>query len=160
VYPIDIPRAIRKLKELAPNIIWYKELNQASQLLITKEATITLSANGRLQQAIDQGAPIKLVWNEAVLVFDLWFVLRGSPNKDNALHFVAFASQPKPQADLARLIPYAPTNPRAYAYLDKATAEKLPTYPENVKLTITKNASWWKDHGQEWIKACREAVIR
>jgi putative spermidine/putrescine transport system substrate-binding protein len=160
LYPIDISRATRKLKELAPYVIWWKDTQQSVQLLATQDAVMSLGPGGRFQQIIDKGAPIQIIWNQARFTFDVWYVLRGAPNKDNAMRFIAYASSPRPQAEMSKLSGYAPTNPRAYQFLDPSTAKKLPTYKDNFKQIFKKNEAWWKDHRTEWIETCTSGLLK
>jgi putative spermidine/putrescine transport system substrate-binding protein len=89
LYPLDIARAVKKLKEIVPHTIFWKDINQAGQLLASGESVISMAPSGRVQQLIDKGAPIKIVWNQARYTFDLWYVLKGAPNVDNALKFIS-----------------------------------------------------------------------
>ena len=43
------------------------------------------------------------------------------------MRFLAFVAHPDRQIELAKLIGYAPINPRAYEIMDKAAAERLVT---------------------------------
>lgn len=158
LYPIDIPRALKKLKELAPNATFYSDLAQPGSLVLNGDATMGIWANGRVQSLIDKGAPLKFVWNGARRTFDMWYVLRGTPDKDEAMRFIAFASRPEQQAEMARLTGYAPTNANAMKLLDQATREKLVTYPPNLRQTVQKSEDWWKANRQKWVEACTEAL--
>jgi putative spermidine/putrescine transport system substrate-binding protein len=132
LYPLDIPRAVKKLTELAPHVVWWRNTSQPGQYLVSQEAVMSMDSSGRNNALIDKGAPVKIVWNQARVEGDKWLVLRGAPNLDNVMRFLAFAARPKVQAELARLIGYAPSNPRAYEFLDQTAAVK-PTFPENMK---------------------------
>lgn len=157
IYPVDINRAINKLKQLAPNVIWYNNVAQAATLVANGEAVMSMAANGRAQALIDQGAPLKIVWNQARRQFDTWYVLKGSPHIADAMRFIAFASRPRQQAYLAAMTGYAPTNALAYKYLPKGTAQKLVTYPSNQKQTFLKNEQWWYKNVNTWNQACHNA---
>jgi putative spermidine/putrescine transport system substrate-binding protein len=157
IYPIDINRAINKLKELAPNVIFYNNVAQAATLVANGDAVMSMAANGRAQALIDQGAPLKIIWNQARRQFDTWYVLKGSPHVSDAMRFIAFASRPRQQAYLAAMTGYAPTNSLAYKYLTPGTAQKLVTYPANQKLTFLKNEQWWYKNRDAWNQACHAA---
>jgi putative spermidine/putrescine transport system substrate-binding protein len=127
-------------------------------LVANGDAVMSLAANGRAQDLIDKGAPLKIVWNEARRTFDVMVVLKGSPNVVDAMKFIAYASRPEPQAQLARETGYAPTNNDAYKVLDDATAKKMVTYPENSKGTFQKDESWWQANGDKWVETCSAAL--
>ncbi len=99
------------------------------------------------------------MWNQARVEGDKWLVVKGAPNYDNVMRFLAFVARPKVQAELARLIGYAPSNPRAYDFLDPAAAVKLPTYPDNMKQAFIKNAEWWIPNRPRWLEACLNGII-
>lgn len=156
---IDMDKVIAKLKELGDNLIWWSNQGQPGQMLASREAVMALAPTGRLQILTDAGAPVEAVWNGARYTYDLWFVLKSARNADSAMRFIAYASRPEAQAEMARLAHYAPTNPRAYDLLDKATAEKLATYPANFKQTFAKSEEWWKANREKWIEKCTAAFL-
>ena len=160
LYPLDIPRAIKKLKELSPNVIWWRNTSQPGQYLATQEAVMGMDSSGRLNAMIDKGAPLQIVWNGGRVEGDMWVVLRGTQNLDNVMRFLAFAGSPKPQAELARLIGYAPSNPRAYEYLEASAAKKLPTFPDNLNQTVLKDDGWWIPNRTKWLESCMDAIVR
>ena len=154
LYPLDFQRAVKKLKELAPNVIWWKNTSQPGQYMVSKEAVMDLDSVGRTNKLIEGGAPLRYVWNGAQMFGDKWIVLKGAPNYDNTMKFLAFAARPKPQSELAKLIGYAPSNPRAYQFLDAAEARKLVTHPDNVKQTWPSNPTFWAENVAKWTEIC------
>lgn len=154
LYPIDIPRAVKKLKELSPDVIWWKNPSQPGQYLVTQEAVMAMNSVGRTNDLRDKGAPVKYVWNGAQTFSSKWIVLKGDPNYDNTMRFLAFVAHPDRQIELAKLIGYAPINPRAYDIMDKAAAERLVTYPDNFKQTFPYDFHWWAQNLKNWTEAC------
>lgn len=159
LYPIDIERAVNKLKEIAPHVVWWQDINQAGQLVIAGEAVMGIAPSGRIQKLIDDGAPLKIDWTDARYTFDLWYVLKGAPNAENAMKFIAFASTPAAQAEMAKLSGNAPTNPEAFALLDEETARKMPTFPENFEKQFKKDEVWWKENRTQWVEACKAGLM-
>jgi putative spermidine/putrescine transport system substrate-binding protein len=158
LYPLDMQRATKKLQELSPNVIWYSDSTQAAVLVANGDAVMSLAANGRAQDLIDKAAPLKIVWNQARRTYDVMVVLKGSPNVADAMKFIAFASRPEAQAQLAKLTGYAPTNDDAYKFLDDATAKKMVTYPENNKGTFQKDENWWQQNSDKWVETCSSVL--
>jgi len=153
LYPLDIERAVRKLKELAPNVIWWKNTSQPGQYLVSGEAVMAMDSVGRTNNLIDKGAPVKYVWNGAQTFSSKWIVAKGDPNYDNAMRFLAFVARPDRQIELAKLIGYAPINPRAYETMDPVAAKRLVTYPDNFKNTFPYDYKWWAANLSKWTEA-------
>ena len=64
------------------------------------------------------------------------------------------------QAVFARLMYYAPQNPKALDLLEPAIARLMPTYPENEKVAHMINFDWWADNlpmmqrrFQQWLQS-------
>ena len=144
LYPLDVDRAFKKLDELKPHVdIWWTGGAQTSQLLKTGEVDLMYTWNGRAQVAIDDGAPVEFVWNQAMWAFEGWSILKGGPNIDLCREFIEYAAQASAQAKFTPHVAYGPTNPGAYAYIDKERAKVLPTNPEFFKQLVEVNTDWW-----------------
>jgi putative spermidine/putrescine transport system substrate-binding protein len=154
LYPLDIPRAVNKLKALAPDVLWWKNTSQPGQYLVTGEAVMAMNSIGRTNKLADGGAPVQYVWNGAQVFSSKWIVLKGAPDYDNVMRFLAFVARPDREIELATLIGYAPINPRAYDIMDKAAAVKLATYPDNLRQTVQYGYAWWAANLQGWTEAC------
>lgn len=146
LYPLDVDRAFQKLDEIKDDTIFYDTNEQAMQLLTSGEAVMGSAPNGRVFNAINDGQPIDYTWNQGGLFLDYWAVPKGAPNKDNAMAFIAFASEAESQAEMARLIPYGGTNVNATEGLDEETLANLPTSPEVFDLQYIPDASWWAEN--------------
>jgi putative spermidine/putrescine transport system substrate-binding protein len=154
LYPLDIDRALNKIKELAPNAIFYSSSDSAISFTANGQESMALAPNGRVKVAVDQGAPLHYVWQGSRNTFDMWVILRNAPHMANAQKLVAYMSTPKPQADFAKLTTYGPTNLAAFKYLDANTAKDLASNPKIESETFQKNNLWWAAHGQDWVNAC------
>jgi putative spermidine/putrescine transport system substrate-binding protein len=159
IYKIDVKKAAAKLREIKDDVIWWDNPAQPGQMLASGEVVMALGPTGRQQTLADGGAPVRVIWEGARNTFDLWFVPKGASNADNAMRLIAYASKPGPQAEMARLANYAPTNPKAFDLIDKETAKKLVTYPDNFKKTFAKNEEWWSANRDAWIEICSAALV-
>lgn len=107
IYPMDIDRALKKLKELKPHIsVYYKSGGQTQQIMREKEADLGWVPGGRMIQLAAQGVPVAWEWNDQVIVLDYWTILKGNKKKDAAMKYIAFASDPKIQAAFAEWTNY------------------------------------------------------
>ncbi|MHC2357620.1 putative spermidine/putrescine transport system substrate-binding protein [Sinorhizobium meliloti] len=146
VYPIDMDRAFAKVAQLKPNVgRWWVAGADAPQSLISGEADVAAAYNGRIFGAKKEGAPVELSWDQSLLQYDYWVIMKGSPNKENAAKFLAYISRAKPQADFAEAISYGPINNEAFKLLPKDLVKILPGSPELAKKQVFQNYAWWNE---------------
>jgi putative spermidine/putrescine transport system substrate-binding protein len=143
LYPMDIDRAFRKLDQIKPHIkVWWTQGTQSQQLIGDGEVDMIAMWNARAQEMIDRGAPLKIVWNGAENYGGYWYAPKGTPRAKLAFQFLELVSQPKPQADFVNLLPYGPSNPKAFEFISKETALKMPTNPDNLRVSHVPDANW------------------
>jgi putative spermidine/putrescine transport system substrate-binding protein len=146
VYPLDLDRAFKKLDQIKPHIkVWWREGNQSQQLLRDGEVDLMSIWNARGTELKQQGVPAEVVWNGAVRSASTWCVLKGAPGRKLAWEFIQFVSAAKPQAEFNTRLYYGPTNPDAYALIPKDIAVQLPTYRDNLAVSIEENDVWEAD---------------
>jgi putative spermidine/putrescine transport system substrate-binding protein len=150
LYPLDVPRAFKKLREIRPNITkWWDTGAVSAQMLATKQTVLGSAWNGRVQAIAESGAPVAIEWNQAARQLQTLCIFKGAPNIDNAHNYIDFALQPKQQAEVARLTGYGPINRKAFEFLDPETTAKMPTAPEHLKIGYATDATWWVSHRSE-----------
>lgn len=163
-YPIDIDRAFRSLDRIKPHVkTWWSDNSQAQQLMEQEEVDLIHMTNGRATQSIlDHTAPYAFVWNEATYSGhgEGWFVPTGCPNPTGGMKFLDIVGRAEYQAVFARLLYYAPQNPKAIPLLDNKIAKLMPSYPDNEKLLHVINFNWWADNQalvqrrfEEWLQS-------
>ena len=148
-YPINLDRAFRSLDRIKPHVkAWWSDNAQAQQLMEQEEVDLITMMNGRATESINNGAPFEIVWNEGISEGNSngWLAPIGCPNRLGAMKFLDFVGRPEPQAAFARLLFYAPLNPRAYDLLEPSIARQLPTYPDNERLAHVMDSEWWADN--------------
>ncbi len=141
-------RAFKKLTELKPNIQWWEAGAQPPQFLVAGDVVMTSAYNGRIDAAQREGRNLKISWTGGIYDLDYWTIVKGSPNKEAAMKFIAFASTPDAQAEYARNISYGPTNDKALAKLDPKVLAQLPTSPANSKDALQFDIRFWTDAGE------------
>ena len=163
-YPIDVDRAFRSLDRIKPHIkTWWTDNSQSQQLMEQEEVDLIHMTNGRATQSIlDHKAPFALVWNGATYSghSEGWFVPTGCPNPIGGMKFLDIVGRAEYQAVFARLLYYAPQNPKAIALLDDRIAKLMPSYPDNEKVAHVIDYTWWADNAatvqrrfQEWLQS-------
>jgi putative spermidine/putrescine transport system substrate-binding protein len=147
LYPLDIERGLKSLERVRPAIRKFWDTGALSaQMLADKEVVLGSIWNGRLQAVADKGAPLAIEWNEASLQSQYWGVLKGAKNAADAHRFIDFACQPELQANLAKMIPYGPTNRQAFKSIPADVAARLPSSPEHKAKAFMQQGKWWADN--------------
>ncbi len=151
-----VDRAFAKLDTIKDDIVWWEAGAQPPQLLADGEVVMTTAYNGRIfNAAVAEGQPFKIVWDGQILDFDLFVIPKGAPNKENALKFIAFATDTKRLADQASWISYGPARKSSGAlvglYKDGKTemAPHMPTSAEALKNALPNNFEFWADRDTE-----------
>lgn len=150
LYPLDVDRAFRKLDEIKDHIdVWWTGGAQSTQLLESGEVDLIAGWNARFQAAVDNGAPVKIVWNGGLYSIEGWGIPKGNPKADLAREFVAFCAQAEMQAKYTEDLAYGPTNLRAYDFIPPERAAILPTAPQNLAVMSLASEPYWKEHRAE-----------
>ncbi|NTF72682.1 ABC transporter substrate-binding protein [Rhizobium rhizogenes] len=139
--------AFDKIAELKPYAIWWESGAQATQLTKDGEVDMIYGFNGRLQAAIDAGAPFKINYKDGLLENDCYAVVKGAPHTDNAIKFVKEISKPEYVKDFPKYIAYGGANLKAYATYDEKTLSRLTSSPQNAKLQYPANVDFWGKNG-------------
>jgi len=145
--PAGVDRAFKKLDQLKPNIQWWDAGAQPPQFLVSGDVVMSSAYNGRIAATQKEGKHLKIVWSGSLYDFDSWAIPKGSPNKEAALKFIAFASRPENQRVYSENIAYGPTNKKAVPLIDKVVSAQLPTAPQNMKNVLDISVSFWADYG-------------
>jgi len=144
LYPLDLDRAFKSLNRLKKEVqIWWTGGAQTSQMLKTREVDLCPTWNARAQAVIDEGAPVKIVFNQGLLGTEGFCVIKGGPKASLVREFIAFTRDPQRQAAFTKDLPYGPIHPDAYKYIDAGRAKVLPTYPDNLKSAVQINTKYW-----------------
>jgi putative spermidine/putrescine transport system substrate-binding protein len=154
--PEGVDRAFAKLDTIKADTIWWEAGAQAPQLLADGEVTMAAAFNGRIfSAAIEEGKPFEILWDGQVYETEGYVIPKGAPNVEDALKFIAFASQPQQLADQASWISYGPARKSSGAlvgmYQDGKTDMKphMPTAAENLTNALASDYEFWVDHDAE-----------
>jgi len=142
---LDVDRAFASLNRIKPHIaVWWTTGQQPIQLLTDGEVVMAAAFGARIYTAQhDNGAPVRLVWNEGIIDIEYWAVLKGSSSLERSLDFIKFASSAEPQAEFSTRFPLGPVNINAFSHMDEEYARKLNTHPDNYETQLLFSASYW-----------------
>jgi putative spermidine/putrescine transport system substrate-binding protein len=111
LYPLDVPRAFKSLDRIKGDVkVWWSQFPQPGVLL--KSGEITMTPWTRSISFIQEGEPLGISYDGAALTYEAWVVTKNAPNAENAMKFINWALQAKPQADLTKYVASAPRTSR------------------------------------------------
>ncbi len=145
LYPIDTDKAFAQLEALKPHVPQFaKDPAALQQQLLDGTVIMEACYTHRVQKLIDSGAEqIAISYNQARLNNEYFLVWNNAPNKENAMKFLAFIMEAKPQATWARIGNTGPINPDAYELLPEEIQAKLPTAPAYRDKTFPNDDAYW-----------------
>lgn len=155
LYPLDVDRALRMYAKIKKDMVVPENFGQVQQAMETYQVTMALSSNSRAYHTIKNGKTWAPVWDKNMIDWDALMVVKGSPNKDEAMRFIAFESQDAQQKAFSELEPVWPINDRIKPNLNESM-QKINAFAPGVKTTlIYKDAAWWAANAdattQKWL---------
>jgi putative spermidine/putrescine transport system substrate-binding protein len=143
LYPLDIPRAFKKLSTIKEQLVWWDTGAQSEQLLTSGEVDLGLVWSGRALHGAET-APIALTWNQWLTLSAYWVVPKGTKNKQLAMQAIKSFTSPQAQSELTKYLPYGPTNKNAVNTVDPKYKGNLPTDHFDNRIVI--NFEWWNEN--------------
>lgn len=168
-----LQRALAKLQQLKPHLVWWESGSQPPKLLAAGEVVMSTAYNGRISAANADGASLSMVWTDAIYDLDYWAVVKGSPRAEQARAFVNFATTDAAQLAFSREIAYGPTHYNAILQYDngrKRVADDahlidlsmapsdLPSAPGNLRRSLAFNPTFWVGNGAQLEKRLTDAL--
>jgi putative spermidine/putrescine transport system substrate-binding protein len=111
LYPLDLARATKKLDTIKNDLVFWASGAESQELIGSGEVAMTLIWNGRGWSAKHTDKkPVEIQWNQQIVTADYLVVPKGTPNKDAAMKFIAYAICAANNAKPSEFIPYGPIN--------------------------------------------------
>src|SRR5262245_15434926 len=132
LYPLDLDRATKKLNTIKDDLVFWQSGAESQELVGSGEVAMTMIWNGRAWSAknIDK-KPVEIQWNQQIVTADYLVVPKGSPNKDAAMKFIAYATCAANNGKPSEYIPYGPTNTNSTANPDMEADLSVSNADEN-----------------------------
>lgn len=146
LYPLDLDRALRQYDKIRSQTTFAANNGALQQLIVDKQASMALIVSARALTALRGGANIKPVWDQTITTFNTLSIPKGSPNKELAQKFIAFATSPEQSAKFSELSGTSPANLDAKPTMDAAATELNAFDPSRVDKTYQINAVWWSQN--------------
>jgi putative spermidine/putrescine transport system substrate-binding protein len=155
-------RAFAKLDTIKDHVVFWSAGAEPLELVKSGEVAMSLAYNGRIGAAVlSENAPFVTNWDGQVLEEEWLVLVKGSPNRDEALKFLIHASAPEQQAGQAKWITYAPMRKSGIDIIANSENAGKPWFNTGVNiLPLMPNAGeatsqkhlyadpvWWADNG-------------
>ena len=157
--PEGADRAFKALDKIKGDVYWWDSAQEPITWLLEKKVVMAAGYSGRIfRAAVGDRQRLGMIWDGQVYDLDLWAIPKGAKNKDAAMRFISFATDPARLATQAQLIAYGPMRKSAldlvgkHPVIDVEMKEFLPTAPDNFKRALKFDDAWWTAHGEELQK--------
>ena len=145
IYPIDLPRALAKIKEIKEHTVFWKSGSQSEDLFRQNEVVMGNMWHNRtnLLRLETKGA-IDWTWEGGVIAPAVWLVPKGNPaGARKAMEFIEASLEPEGQVELFKLIGMGPSNPEAADMIPPELRAYNPSQPDNLAKQIVINEDWY-----------------
>jgi putative spermidine/putrescine transport system substrate-binding protein len=145
IYPIDVKRALEKIREIKEHTIFWKTGAQSEDLVRQEEVVAgNMWSNRANLLRIEMKDAIAWPWEGAVVAPAVWLVPKGNPaGKEAAMKFINHALEPDGQIELFKLIGMSPSNPAAAAKIPPELKPYDATQPDHMALQVVLDDDWY-----------------
>jgi len=158
-----VTRAMDKIKALCedPNggCVFWSAGAKPPELLMSGEVVMTTGWNGRFFNAMQDGAPLTMVWDGQGIDYQYMVVVKGGPNEADAMKAIREMMSTEGLAGSAKHIAYSPFRKSSLAviaagepwYKDGKTnmLPQMPSAKANTKNYFLVDAIYWADNNTE-----------
>lgn len=142
LYPLDVDRAFKALDRIKPHVAkWIEQTPQTITLLQQNEVDFTYTYASRVKPAAVGGQSIQFSFDQTLNVAEYVQVLKGAPNKQAAMKFVAFMLRPDRLAAFCEQLGLAPNSDKATALLSPEAKKWVPNMASPNNAVI--DDAWW-----------------
>jgi len=161
-----VRRAFHKLDQIRKDTIWWEAAAQPAALMAAGWVKMSSAYSLWFDPEQERSRHTRIVWRQSLYDVDSWAIPKGSPKRDDAYRFIAFASSPDRQKVLSEHLTYGPVSRRAFELLPARLAEALPSSPPNLADALRIDTAFWIEHGDAlerrfnaWAPAiCRQQI--
>ena len=144
IYPMDVKRALDKMKQIREHAIFYDNLAQSQQVFREREAVIGVVLNTRATPLWrDTKGECQFIWTNGIAWVGTWMVPKGNPAGAKVWDFIASTQDPEGQVELFKALGNGPINPAAAALVPDDLKAFDPGNPANYDRMILGDAKWY-----------------
>lgn len=141
-----VQRALSKLQTIKAVTRWWTDGEQAIAWLEQGEIRMGSVYNGRVYDAVQRGAKVRINWDRQLTSFNVWGVSKNGRNAGRAFEFIQFATSSRSLARQTEYIPYGPVRKSSTKYVSDAVKPYLPATTENMETAFAIHSEWWSHH--------------
>ncbi|MGY4157978.1 putative spermidine/putrescine transport system substrate-binding protein [Bradyrhizobium sp. USDA 4461] len=160
LYPLDVDRAFKALDRIKPSIAsWINAVTQSISLVQTGEVDFSYTYANRVKATNEAGGgvPLAISFKQNLLDRECLAVVKGAPNRENAMKLLAYFLRPEVQARLEDQIAGIPVSKKALPMLSAETRKWQPDLnnPNHVRI----NSKFWVDNFDSLSRRFKEWVL-
>ncbi len=142
-----VKRAFQKLDQIRKDTVWWQAAAQPAALMAAGWVSMSSAYTLWFDPEQEHNRHARIVWRQSLYDIDSWAITSGSPKRDDAYRFIAFASAPERQKVLSEQLNYGPTNRRALELLPARLGDALPSSPAHLENALRIDTAFWIEHG-------------
>lgn len=157
LYPLDIDRAFKSLDRIKPHAV-FLGTSALANAVSAQEVVVGILNLARLKAVRAAGVKLDYSWNQAMIDVQQLVVLKGAPNRENAMKAIAYSLEVEPQLRVLEALGYTPTVRKALDAVEPEKAKDLPGTSATLPTSFYLNAAWWGENGtkvakrwQDWL---------
>lgn len=161
LYPLDLDRALEKIRELKEHVVFWGSGSQSQQFFMQGEVVMGNIWHNRANLLRkDTKGDFNWTWNQGVVASGVWSVVKNNPGgRDAAMQFINHAiGDVEGQVSLFKVMSSGPANPEATAMVPEELRAFDPSQPENLAQQISFDAEWWGEHEVEAFERYRDVI--
>lgn len=150
LYPIDVPRAFKKIAEIKKDCVFWNSGAESQQFLRDGEAVMGTLWNTRgYLLAQDSKGRLATCWNEAIFQSNCWGVPKGNPGGKDVMRLIASMQEPAQQVEILKVLASGPANPAAAAIVPAELKSQNPSDPGNLAMAVQYDVKWYSENQQK-----------
>lgn len=159
LYPLDVPRALKKIDEIKEHLILWDSGAESQQMLRSGDvvmAQVWVSRALFLKEETDDR--ITFTWNDGVIFAQTWAVPQNNPAGDAVWEFIASTQIHDRQMNLLKAMGSGPVTHAGIAATPPELASLTAGSPENMAVQVMIGQDWWADNYDQALAAFTDAT--
>ncbi|QQO23697.1 ABC transporter substrate-binding protein [Bradyrhizobium diazoefficiens] len=160
MYPLDLDRAFKALDRIKPGVAaWVTANPQTVSLLQTGEIDFSLTFSNRVKATNEPGGgtPLAFSFEQNLFGADSLTISKGTPNKENAMKYIAYYMRPEVLARISELSALVPNSKKALSMLSAETRKWMPDFSNPNNLVLS--GEYWADNLETVSRRFKEWVL-